>query len=75
MCGLTDIAGKFAMELAGAGRPSARENILVDGCPIWMRGSQLQPALDVHAVSHVVEGMDPSKTPRLSVAKAKKWRS
>ena len=55
----------FAVVLAGAGRPSARANTLVDGWPVWMNGSQARPAWEVHAVSQAAEGIEPSRTPRL----------
>ncbi len=66
--GLQTLWASFAKELAGAGRPLARANTLVEGWPVWMKGSKLRPALKVHAVSQAAEGMDPLRTSPLRVA-------
>ena len=58
----------LAMVLAGAGRPSVRAKTLVEGWPVWIKGSHARPSFDVHAVSQAAEGIEPSRTPRLRVA-------
>ena len=45
------------------GCPSASVNIFFDGSSIWMNGSTIFPALDVHAVSQAADGVVPYSTP------------
>ena len=55
----------FASVEPGVLWPSATVKTLVDGRPIWMKGSPTMPALEVNAVSLAAEEMELFRTPSL----------
>ena len=66
--GSRTLCSSLAMVVAGVGWPLASANILVNFCPVEMKGSPIMPPWEVQAASHAADGMEPLSIPILVCA-------